>query len=155
MSLVTIRVTSTVGATPTARASGWIREAGAGTAIGWGHVVGTLDPDGEEAEALVVMHEPALACIDVTAEPVAVLHLFGGRVREEFLCVADDPTLTDLIRDEHAPLTDGPLQPWAVALARLASRPVDVRGPCGSRVEAEHLLREEREAYLRSTGCLE
>jgi hypothetical protein len=155
MSHVTVRISSTIGASAAAEANPWIRQAGPGTAIGWGHVVDTLGPDGGEAEALVVMHEPALAGVDVTVEPVAVLHLSDESDQTELLCVADDPNLTALIDAEGILPSDGPMQAWSEALARLASRPVGLSRPYGSRVEAEHLLEEEREAYLRSTGCLE
>lgn len=155
MSHVTVRISSTIGASTTALDIAWVREAGPETAIGWGHVVGTLCADGDEGEALVVMREPALAGVDVTVEPVGVVHLAGNTGRDEILCVAHDPTLLGLVRDQRFAPGDGPTLPWAEALARLTSEPIDADGRCGSRAEAEQTLAEERHAYLRSTGCLD
>jgi hypothetical protein len=155
MSHVTVRISSTIGSATTARDCAWIRGAGAETAIGWGHVVGTLCPDGDEAEALVVMREPALPGADVAAEPVALLHVTGSADREEILCVADDPTLSDLVHGQGVLPSDGPMRAWAGALARLTAEPVDVYDECGSRADAENALAHDRLAYLRSTGYLD
>ena len=116
---------------------------------------GTLTRDAEEAEALVVMHEPALPGIDVEAQPVAVLHLTGGIARDEFLCVADDPSYAALLQNPSLIPPIGSARPWADALTRLAPRSVTCADGWGTREEAESLLDEANRSYLRLTGCLE
>jgi inorganic pyrophosphatase len=154
MSHLTIRLIATVGATAVGPSDPWIQNAGPQTAIGWGHVTDTLTDDGDGVEALVVMHEPALPGLEVTAHPVAVLHVADGPPRDELLCVADEPSFAGLLDDPRL-LPPSPVDPWAHALTRLTSRQVTVDGPCGSRDEAEHVLRDAQVDYLRSTGSLE
>jgi hypothetical protein len=46
-----------------------------GYALGSGTIEDTLGPDGHQIEALVLMREPALPAVEVTAVPIGLLHL--------------------------------------------------------------------------------
>lgn len=127
-------------------ASGW--------PVGWGHVEQTLAPDGAEAEALVLMAEPALAGQDVEAWPVAVLHMTGDDP-DEVLCVAEQEDFVDLADETDLFRWHATGEAWAAALDRLVPDHVHRYTSIGSRGEAEHLIKEVRENYLRSTGCLD
>lgn len=156
MSRVTVRLVFTIRASMEGQPSRpWTAATGTDSAIGWGFVPGTLTRDAEEAEALVIMHEPAHPGIDVEAQPVAVLHLTGEVARDEFLCVADDPSYASLLQSPSLIPPIGSARPWADALTRLAPRSVTCADRWGSREEAESLLDEANRTYLRLTGCLE
>lgn len=158
MPRIMVHVSSTVGSTIRGSdADGWERDLGHdrdGWPVGWGHIDQTLLEDGGQAEALVLMREPALAGVDVAAWPVAVLHLAGGDP-DEVLCVAEEGCFTRLVDETDLEPWHAGAELWAAALDRLAPdhrhRPVE----CGSRAEAEHIVEDARWAYLRSTGCLD
>ncbi|MFC9154661.1 inorganic diphosphatase [Streptomyces bauhiniae] len=80
-----------------------------GYPVGAGVVAGTLTDDGNPADALLLMEEPALPGQEIRARPVALLHtLVDGLPRTEVLCVpahdANFAALTDVaaLRAWHA-----------------------------------------------------
>ncbi|MFF9314062.1 inorganic diphosphatase [Streptomyces sp. NPDC014748] len=71
-----------------------------GCAVGEGYVVDSLAPDGEPADALVLMEEPALPGRVVPARPVALLRVaVDGERSEVLVCVQADSTVFESVSD--------------------------------------------------------
>jgi len=86
MSTITACVHRTAGAGP-GSAHGDIEQRMSGYALGSGTITDTLGPDGKQVEALVLMREPALPGIEVTACPIQLLHLhLDGAAHPVVLC---------------------------------------------------------------------
>ncbi|MFI9629200.1 inorganic diphosphatase [Streptomyces sp. NPDC052042] len=127
-----------------------------GWPVGQGSVEDTLAPDGRAVRTMVLMPEPARPGDEVTAWPVALLHLNDGRRDvDEVLCVAEAEPFVDLV--DAADLGRWHAEPdvWATALGRLSPGAVYRVTGCGGRREADQLVSDARHAYLRLTGCLE
>jgi inorganic pyrophosphatase len=151
MSRVIIHVDATAGSS-IGRGSGAGRE---DWPVGFGEVHNTLTEDGQPAEALVLMREPALPGRDVVSWPVAVLHLRGDRPHDTFLCVSEDQAFIDLADLADLPRWHAAADVWLAVLDRLDPRHAHRVTACGPKVEAEHLLAEAQHDYLLLTGCLE
>ncbi|MFS0717302.1 inorganic diphosphatase [Arthrobacter sp. 1P04PC] len=161
MSKLVVHVISTVGSAireepdgPTAIARGKtdLRD---GWPVGWGRVEKTLTGNGGEAQALVLMREPALPGVDVLARPVAVLHLGGDDPVDEILCVAEEKCFSHLTDRTDLPQWHAEPEAWASALDRMlpgARHPVV---GCSPTLEADHLVDEVCAAYLRATGWVD
>ncbi|MGW9033186.1 inorganic diphosphatase [Streptomyces sp. NPDC055722] len=129
-----------------------------GWPIGHGRVPDTLDADGLPLDALVLMPEPALAGTTVPAWPLGVLHRVGvesAPAASVLLCVAEDPSFTDLVDNDDLPRWHAESDAWSAVLARLQPQAVGEVTDCGTRAEAEHLISDAHHAYERLTGCLE
>lgn len=161
MSKLVVHVSSTVGSAihedtgGPAVVNGGRTDLWAGWPVGWGRAEKTLTPDGREAEALVLMREPALPGVEVTARPVAVLHVGGDEPGDEILCVAEEQCFSGLTDRKDLPHWHADPDVWASALDRMLPGHAHQVVGCSSAVEADHLVDELHRAYLRSTGCPE
>ena len=124
-----------------------------GWPVGWGQIDQSLTSDGHEAEALVLMCEPALAGADLTVRPVALLRLTEHE--GEVLCVAGDTCFTELTNEMDLVRWQADVQVWATALDRLSPGHEGNPTEYGSRKEAELLLDDAHRRYLRLTGCID
>ncbi|MFH8518418.1 inorganic diphosphatase [Streptomyces gelaticus] len=130
------------------RAGGW--------PVGEGCAQGTLDTDGRSVRTMVLMQEPARPGDEVTAWPVAVLHLSDGRRDlDEVVCVAEAEPFVGLV--DTADLGRWHAEPavWAAALGRLSPGSTYQVMGCGSRKEADRLVADAQHAYLQLTGCMD
>lgn len=101
MSSIRVHVSATVGSEIHApRTSGGAEperltgQGRAGWPVGWGQVDQSLTYDGRQAEALVLMCEPAVAGVEITARPIALLRLTDEH--PDVLCVASDACFDEL-----------------------------------------------------------
>jgi inorganic pyrophosphatase len=157
MTRITLEVDSTVGsdiARPTLAdvANGFKHSFPVGHAVLWD----TLDDDGRQLHALVLMTEPALPGARVAARPVAVLHIaHRDQCVDELLCVSEDPhfsrvvDLDDLLRWRADPAA------WAAIAQHLQpGLQADLVG-CEPRGTAEQALADARHNFDEATGCLD
>ncbi|WP_406253464.1 inorganic diphosphatase [Streptomyces atratus] len=130
------------------RAGGW--------PVGEGCAQDTLGEDGRSVRTMVLMQEPARPGDEVSAWPVAVLHLSDGRHDlDEVVCVAEAEPFVDLV--DLADLGRWHAEPaaWAAALGRLSPGSMYQVMGCGSRKEADRLVADAQHTYLQLTGCMD
>lgn len=121
--------------------------------MGRGRVPDTVGADGRPVEAVVLMPEPGIPGVAVLSRPVGV---FGfatqGTSADRLLCVVDDPAVTDVVDTWDARRWHAYSEAWASALSRLVPESGDGRmSACGSREDAEELLRRAHHSYERLT----
>jgi len=159
MLTVLVDVTATVGSPAATRPGDGAAEMNSSPAtrwpVGWGSVCDTLTEDGEPAEALVLMPEPALPGRSVRARPVALLHLKDRVPADEVVCVAEDHLLDDVVDMPDLLRWHADPQVLAAALERISSVPVQGRPEYGPRAEAEFLFDEAHHRFFRLTGSFE
>ena len=127
-----------------------------GWPVGKGRVEDTLAPDGRSVRTLVLMREPARAGDEVTAWPVALLHLNDGRHDvDEVVCVAEAEPFVDLVDATDLDRWHAEPGAWVTALDRLSPGTRYRVTGYGDRREADQLVADAHRAYLRLTGCLE
>lgn len=160
MSSIRVHVSATVGSEIHApRTSGGAEperltgQGRAGWPVGWGQVDQSLTYDGRQAEALVLMCEPAVAGVEITARPIALLRLTDEH--PDVLCVASDACFDELASELDLRRWHADVSAWATALDRLSPGHAGSPTEYGSRQEAEHLLDETHRMYLRLTGCMD
>jgi inorganic pyrophosphatase len=130
------------------RAGGW--------PVGEGSVEDTLDTEGRSVRTMVLMQEPARPGDEVSAWPVAVLHLSDGRHDlDEVVCVAEAEPFVDLVDTTDLGRRHAEPAAWAAALGRLSPDTAYRVTGCGSRREADRLVADARHTYLQLTGCME
>jgi inorganic pyrophosphatase len=144
MSALTIHVSRTAGT-----GQGHLRD----WALGSGRLPEALGPDAEPLDALVLMHEPAPAGVDVAAEPIALLHLrVDGVAHDEVLCACSgEPAEQVLAGLRRTGFSDGLL----TAVRRL--HPGHACAILGGEdpAEARYVVAEAFERYLQTTGALQ
>ncbi|MFE2373832.1 inorganic diphosphatase [Streptomyces sp. NPDC059398] len=127
-----------------------------GCAVGEGWLEGSLDEDGEPADALVLLDEPALPGLTVPARPIALAHLtVDGTPNDTLLCVAADQARFDEITDIRT------LESWHANETTLAdvlqrfgpTHDWQVRGIDGP-LAAEEFVSTARHNFERLTGSL-
>jgi inorganic pyrophosphatase len=151
MSRIIIHVDATAGSS-IGKESGAYREC---WPVGWGRVCNTLSEDGQPAEALVLMREPAFPGGDVVSWPVAVLHLEGDPPHDAFLCVSEDQAFVDLADLADLPRWHASPDVWLAALDRFDRGHPHRAAACGPMDEADHLISDAQHDYFLLTGCLE
>ncbi|MFD4973347.1 inorganic diphosphatase [Streptomyces sp. NPDC058424] len=127
-----------------------------GFPVGEGFVSDSLAPNGEPADVLVLMEEPALPGT-VRARPVALLHAsVDGRPVDEVVCVT--------ARDPHFEKITGlpGLQAWhcddaalEALLRRLGHGHAWQVVGCEGAAGAEEFLSDAHHTYERLTGCID
>ena len=150
MSTFTVSVHRTAGAGPgcshgdlTGRMSGY--------ALGSGTIDDTLGPDGRQVEALVLMREPALPAVMVTACPIGLLHLrLDGAEHPVLLGLAPDQDPTPLGDVTHPALNE----PLCEAIHRLHADHACVVMCEDDASVAEDVLERSRAAFRSLTGAL-
>jgi inorganic pyrophosphatase len=150
MSQITVTVRRTAGSGSGA-SHGDVEGRMTGRALGLGNVPDTFTEDARPLDALVLMSEPALLGLSLTARPVGLLHLeIDGAVCDEVLCAGerDARALGDLAHPESN-------EPLCEAVRRLhPNHWCVVRG--GQDTEhAEQVLDQARGHYQRLTGALD
>jgi hypothetical protein len=150
MSTITVSVHRTAGAGP-GSAHGDLTQRMSGYALGSGTITDTLGPDGRQVEALVLLREPALPGIEVTACPVKLLHLhLDGAAHPVVLCLLPD--------QDPAPLGDlshpAANEPLCEAVHCLHGEHVCVVLDSQDAACAEAILDRARAEFRALTGAL-
>ncbi|MFE5077568.1 inorganic diphosphatase [Streptomyces halstedii] len=125
-----------------------------GCAVGEGYVDDSLDENGDPADALVLLDEPALPGRAILARPIALAHLtVDGTASETLICVAAGQPKFDEITDFST------LESWHASETTLAdvlqrfgpSHNWQVRGIDGP-MAAEEFVRTTRHNFELMTG---
>lgn len=150
MSTFTVSVHRTAGAGP-GSSHGDLTGRMSGYALGSGTIDDALGPDGRQIEALVLMREPALPAVVVTAYPIGLLHLrLDGAEHEVVLGLAPGQDPAPLGDVTHPALNE----PLCEAIHRLHADHTCVVMCEEDAPAAEDVLARSREAFRSLTGAL-